>query len=157
MNMSKALECQILVLLEEVVAVRPGLMRNFLYPAGKASYIQTHQGPRNRQLEESEKLAAAHSDEATSVKASRRRAQASQIGSVISNIETLEFQRAVVPDSTNTFGSVTADDLVAKLKEEFNVVIEKSQVDFKGERIKSLGEHDIIVAGHPVKVIVRAA
>lgn len=42
-----------------------GLMRNVLYPAGKANYINMHQGPRNRQKEEQDKLSAAQQDKVT--------------------------------------------------------------------------------------------
>ena len=40
-------------------------MRNVLYPAGKANYIKMHQGPRNRQKEEQDKLSAAQEDKVT--------------------------------------------------------------------------------------------
>ncbi|CDS07059.1 hypothetical protein LRAMOSA09582 [Lichtheimia ramosa] len=141
----------------DIVAVRPGLMRNVLYPAGKASYIKTYQGPRNRQKEEQDKLSAAQQDKASSVKAARRREHATNLSSTLSSVSILDFKRAVVPDSINTFGSVTADDLAGKLKDEFGITVDKNSVEFKDGRIKSLGEHQVVIAGHPVKVVVSAA
>ena len=35
-----------------------GLMRNILYPTGKATYVKAFDGPRNRQLEQQKKASA---------------------------------------------------------------------------------------------------
>ncbi|CAO3592622.1 unnamed protein product [Absidia cylindrospora] len=134
---------------DEVVLVRPGLMRNILYPSGKATYVASYNGPRNRILEAKENnqnhvedanvLAKAHSKQ--------RQQQANQLVGGLENVKLLEFKRAVVPNSELTFGSVTADDLVLKLKEEYDLVLEKQAIEFKskGGRIKSLGEHIVQV------------
>lgn len=69
----------------------------------------------------------------------------------LEGVRELQFNRAVVPNSNHTFGSVTADDLVSKLKEEFGLDVEKSTIEFKSEggRIKSLGKHQVLVQiGH---------
>lgn len=69
----------------------------------------------------------------------------------LEGVRELQFNRAVVPNSNHTFGSVTADDLVSKLKEEFGLDVEKSTIEFKSEggRIKSLGTHQVLVQiGH---------
>lgn len=79
------------------------------------------------------------------------------MSSTLSSVSILDFKRAVVPDSINTFGSVTADDLAGKLKDEFGITVDKHSVEFKDGRIKSLGEHQVVIAGHPVKVVVSAA
>lgn len=69
----------------------------------------------------------------------------------LEGVRELQFNRAVVPNSDNTFGSVTAEDLISKLKEEFGLDVDKSAIEFKSEggRIKSLGNHQILVQiGH---------
>jgi ribosomal protein L9 len=65
----------------------------------------------------------------------------------LEGVRQLVFNRAVVPNSEHTFGSVTAEDLISKLKEEFGLEVEKSTIDFKSEggRIKSLGKHQVFV------------
>ena len=52
-----------------------------------------------------------------------------------------------MPNSDNTFGSVTAEDLTNKLKEEHGLDIDKAAIQFKSEdgRIKSLGKHQILI------------
>ncbi|KAI9489418.1 hypothetical protein BDB00DRAFT_843336 [Zychaea mexicana] len=150
---------------DEIVSVRPGLMRNTLFPSGKASYVKAFEGPRNRQLEQQQKASAEQlkADQVTGAaqEASKRQAQASQVESILSGVTALEFKRAVIPETTNTFGSVTADDLASKLKEDYGLNVDKQLIQFKTERIKSLGEHEVVVqvAGSPVtlKVVVDAA
>lgn len=65
----------------------------------------------------------------------------------LEGVRELKFNRAVVPNSDHTFGSVTVEDLVSKLKEEFGLDVEKSTIEFKSEggRIKSLGNHQVLV------------
>ncbi|KAI8334258.1 hypothetical protein BC941DRAFT_432494 [Chlamydoabsidia padenii] len=146
---------------DEVVSVRPGLMRNILYPAGKASYVSTYNGPRNRQLEQAQQQQQTNQNH---VEASviRRQQQTEQLVGGLENVKLLEFKRAVVPNSDSTFGSVTADDLVLKLKQDYGLVVEKDAVEFKsdGGRIKSLGEHLVQVQigdnVTPITVIVKS-
>ncbi|KAI8146746.1 hypothetical protein BJV82DRAFT_599658 [Fennellomyces sp. T-0311] len=150
---------------DEIVSVRPGLMRNILFPTGKATYVNVHQGPRNRQLEEQQRLSAEQlkADQVSDAvsEANKRKARVNQVESILSGVSALEFKRAVVPDTTSTFGSVTADDLASKLKDEYGLNVDKQLIQFKTERIKSLGEHEVViqVAGSPVtlKVVVAAA
>jgi ribosomal protein L9 len=65
----------------------------------------------------------------------------------LEEVRELKFNRAIVPNSEHTFGSVTAEDLVNKLKEDFGLDVEKSTIEFKSEggRIKSLGRHQVSV------------
>ncbi|KAI9013846.1 hypothetical protein CLU79DRAFT_768221 [Phycomyces nitens] len=148
---------------DEVVSVRPGLMRNILYPAKKASYVPTFNGPRNRQLElELEKAAVTETGADKTVNQERRRESASKLAGSLSSVGTLVFKRAVVPSSTNTFGSVTADDVISKLKD-IGLLVERQTIVFQSEggRIKSLGEHLVTIeAGNQsttLKVLVEAA
>ncbi|KAG2222091.1 hypothetical protein INT45_007977 [Circinella minor] len=150
---------------DEIVSVRPGLMRNILYPTGKATYVKAFDGPRNRQLEQQKKASAEQlkADQVSGAftEATKRQAQANQVESILSGVSALEFKRAIIPETTNTFGSVTADDLAIKLKDDYGLNVDKQLIQFKTERIKSLGEHEVEVqvAGKPVtiKVVVAAA
>lgn len=86
---------------------------------------------------------------------------ASQLRRELGEVQVLEFKRAVIPETTNTFGSVTAEDLTSKLKEEYGLTIDKQLIEFKteGGRIKSLGDHDVLVqivgSSTPVPLKVR--
>lgn len=77
----------------------------------------------------------------------QRQQQADRLLGGLESVKVLEFKRAVVPNSESTFGSVTADDLVLKLKDDHGLMVEKHSVEFKSEggRIKSLGEHTVQV------------
>ncbi|KAI9252329.1 hypothetical protein BDA99DRAFT_520735 [Phascolomyces articulosus] len=150
---------------DEIVTVRPGLMRNILFPTGKASYVKSYDGPRNREFEEQQKASAEQlkADQASGAvfEANKRQEQVNQVESILSGVSALQFKRAVVPETNNTFGSVTADDLASKLKEDYGLNVDKQLIQFKTERIKSLGEHEVNVevGGKTVtiKVVVDAA
>lgn len=81
----------------------------------------------------------------------------------LEGVRQLNFNRAVVPNSDHTFGSVTAEDLVSKLKEEYGLDVDKTTIEFKsdGGRIKSLGQHKVTVQiGHEateINVLVNPA
>lgn len=78
-------------------------------------------------------------------------------------MQSLTFKRAVVPESTATFGSVTVDDLVNALKEQHGLSVDKSWIDFGEGRIKALGEHIVHVRAAEnqspvaIKVLVEAS
>ncbi|KAI8391159.1 uncharacterized protein BYT42DRAFT_555833 [Radiomyces spectabilis] len=148
---------------DEVVTVRPGLMRNVLYPSGKATYIEKNLGSRNRQLADQQELEAEEQELHLSMKAEKRRERTNELLNVLEDVKVVEFERALVPNSSNTFGSVTADDLVNKLKEEFALDVDKQTIEFQSEggRIKSVGEHLVTIQlgqqSATIKVIVKAA
>lgn len=54
----------------------------------------------------------------------------------------LEFVRAVIPDTTATFGSVTSEDIAEKLGE-YEVILDKRLV--LSEKIKTLGQHQVSI------------
>ncbi|KAG2207519.1 hypothetical protein INT47_004269 [Mucor saturninus] len=128
----------------EVVAVRPGLMRNILYPAGKATYIDKKaviEGDEEDKSMEEASSAAQLLKEAVDMEKKK------VLMGHLEGVRELLFNRAVVPNSDHTFGSVTAEDLISKLKEEFGLDVDKSTIEFKSEggRIKSLGQHKVSV------------
>ncbi|KAI8647315.1 hypothetical protein BD408DRAFT_408976 [Parasitella parasitica] len=132
---------------DEIVSVRPGLMRNILYPSGKATYIAKEQ-----QDQADDEDAAAVADEQTQSAANLEHLaqvelKKKELLGHLEGVPQLEFNRAVVPNSDHTFGSVTADDLTSKLKEEYGLDVDKSTIVVKSEggRIKSLGKHQVFV------------
>ncbi|KAI9348887.1 hypothetical protein BD770DRAFT_327111 [Pilaira anomala] len=127
----------------EVVAVRPGLMRNILYPTGKATYIDK----REPVVEEGLSASNQKSDAEKLMIQQANMEKKKELLGHLEGVRELQFNRAVVPNTDNTFGSVTAEDLIHKLKEEFGLDVDKSAIEFKSEggRIKSLGNHQILV------------
>lgn len=63
----------------------------------------------------------------------------------------LEFVRAVIPDTTATFGSVTSEDIVEKLGE-YEVILDKRLV--LSEKIKTLGQHQVSIKCGESQVII---
>ncbi|CAO0797208.1 unnamed protein product [Mucor circinelloides] len=129
---------------DEVVTVRPGLMRNILYPSGKASYIVKQQQDEvvdNSVVDQLEKNAA-NVEHLAQLDLKKK-----ELLGHLEGVRQLEFNRAAVPNSDHTFGSVTAEDLISKLKEEFGLDVDKSTIEVKSEggRIKSLGKHQVFV------------
>ncbi|KAI8990843.1 hypothetical protein BDF20DRAFT_841160 [Mycotypha africana] len=150
----------------EIVTIRPGMMRNLLYPNGKASYIVKGDTSSNVSLE-NESVTKAEAEEDMNAKLRRMMKASAEVEEITNKLNTIQevvFTRAVVPNSVHTFGSVTAEDLVSKLKEQFGLTIDRSSIDFKSEggRIKSLGKHKVsvqVTGGQmiDISVIVNAA
>ncbi|KAI8382393.1 hypothetical protein BD560DRAFT_386457 [Blakeslea trispora] len=131
----------------EIVSVRPGLMRNILYPTKKASYIDKKEANASQNNISEELKQSAMENERLQVSARELAQKNKQLLNDLEGIQVLQFSRAVVPNSDNTFGSVTAEDLTNKLKEEHGLDIDKATIQFKSEdgRIKSLGKHQILI------------
>ncbi|KAI9487444.1 MAG: hypothetical protein EXX96DRAFT_615227 [Benjaminiella poitrasii] len=132
---------------DEVVSVRPGLMRNVLYPAGKATYIDKSQEVLKDAVKVEEKQQNEIQQERLKMFTEEAALKKDQLLDNLEQIRELEFNRAVVPNSDHTFGSVTAEDLINKIKEKFGLNVDKSTIEFKSEggRIKSLGKHQVLV------------
>ncbi|KAI8086881.1 uncharacterized protein B0P05DRAFT_532759 [Gilbertella persicaria] len=131
----------------EIIAVRPGLMRNILYPSGKASYVDKKQANNSENgILEATKEASLDAQRLQEL-AQESEQKKKQLLGHLEGVRELSFNRAVVPNSDHTFGSVTADDLISKLREEYGLEVDKSTIEFKSEggRIKSLGKHQISV------------
>ncbi len=132
----------------EVVNVKPGYARNFLLPEKKAVLA-----------DEANLSALEHHRRVASARQAKLRAEAVAKAGVLSGAQlTIE---AEVGEEGKLFGSVTASDIVAKLKEQGHI-IEKTQVQLK-EHIKQVGTYTVdikiysdIVSPVTVNVVERA-
>ncbi|KAI8576248.1 hypothetical protein K450DRAFT_257823 [Umbelopsis ramanniana AG] len=126
---------------DEVVTVRPGLMRNVLLPSKQASYINKFNGPRDRNAVLAEPVVQKMVDPSIGIK--RQDTAARKLFAELAALPgPLEFVRAVIPDTTATFGSVTSEDIAEKLSE-YEVTLDKRLV--LSEKIKSLGQHQVSI------------
>lgn len=118
----------------EEVSVKRGYFRNFLEPRGYAltaternvKFVQS----RRRKLEA---MVAAETDSATKIKDRLEGAK-------------LVFQLRA-GEKGQLFGSVTAHDVVARIKEEFNIEVERRKVE--APHIKTLGDHAVRIRVYP--------
>ncbi|KAG0225534.1 hypothetical protein BGW41_004673 [Actinomortierella wolfii] len=107
----------------DVVSVKPGRMRNQLYPMRLADYI--------------DKNAAEQS-----AKKERHIVELQQLKNKLEKLGPLVFVRAVnevVPGSKTIFGSVAAEDVVKELKDKHGIHLHQ-KVSVQGTKIKSTGE-----------------
>ncbi|KAH8548078.1 hypothetical protein BGW37DRAFT_508140 [Umbelopsis sp. PMI_123] len=126
---------------DEIVTVRPGLMRNVLLPSKKASYINKFNGPRDRNTVVVEPVVQKIVDPSIGFK--RQDTAARKLFADLSALPgPLEFIRAAIPDTTTTFGSVTNDDIVEKLSD-YDITLDKRLV--LNEKIKLLGQHQVSI------------
>ncbi|CAO3693814.1 unnamed protein product [Rhizopus microsporus] len=126
----------------QVVSVRPGLMRNFLFPAKKATYISKDYNPE----QEEEVIDSAQLEQEREEALKKKEMATKKDEELLHNLKgvyEIKFSRAVIPGSENTFGSVTVEDIVHKLKAEYDITVDKSNIHVKteGGRIKALGSH----------------
>lgn len=149
-------------------------MRNILFPTKKASYISKDYQPEPEQeLNDMDEILKQTNERLMVKKKKTRKPLLSihawepnrltqekeavalkkdqELLTNLKNVYEIKFSRAVIPGSENTFGSVTAEDIINKLKEEYNVTVERATIQVKSEsgRIKSLGSHPVSVQiGH---------
>ncbi|KAI7906719.1 uncharacterized protein BX663DRAFT_448461 [Cokeromyces recurvatus] len=145
---------------DEIVSVRPGLMRNILYPAGKAEYINKDQLlTKDDMNEDQDKMT--EQQEKLKLQLNKLNMKKNELLDNLEQIQELEFNRAVVPNSHHTFGSVTAEDLVQKIKENFGLDIDKSAIEFSSQeeggvgRIKYLGQHKVFIQVNSKRVEIK--
>ena len=119
----------------DIVKVKAGYGRNYLLPQGLA-YPAT-EGNKRRVAQEAkrrgEMLAA-------------RKGVAEELAAKLTERE-LTFQ-ANVGDADRLFGSITAQDIAAKVREELDVDLDKRVVELE-EPIKAIGVYRIPVRLHP--------
>ena len=119
----------------DVVKVRRGFARNFLLPQGKA-YEVTKSSMRKLDMLKA-KRAEREANELNEAEEIARRIGKSKI---IFTLETGESGKA--------FGSVTANDIATRLKNEVGADIERHRIVLESP-IKSTGEHEISIKLHP--------
>lgn len=119
----------------DVVKVRRGFARNFLLPQGKA-YEVTKSSMRKLDMLKT-KRAEREAKELNEAEEIARRIGKSKM---IFTLETGETGKA--------FGSVTANDIATRLKNEVGADIERHRIVLE-HPIKSTGEHEISIKLHP--------
>ncbi|RKP24944.1 hypothetical protein SYNPS1DRAFT_29312 [Syncephalis pseudoplumigaleata] len=149
----------------DVVEVKPGFMRNELYPKGVAEYVIVYTGPRNRQAEAEQVAEQAREKAIKSGQLDpsihrdlyiRLRAKADRIES----LSAIEFVRPRIrPNDSAIFGSVSADDILNQLRSEYQVELDPNSIEI--ERIKALGQYTCQIqiphlGKFPLKVKVKA-
>lgn len=127
----------------EIVSVRSGYARNFLYPRGLA----VPANPRNRK-----KLA--HDQAVIEIKKQRERGTFERLADSISKIR-LEVE-ARAGRGGKLFGSVTSID-VHRLLAEAGVEIDRRRIELR-DPIKQIGDFEVSVqVGHEIKCLVKLA
>lgn len=123
----------------DVVNVRPGYARNYLFPKGKATVASAESKAR---LEAQRKeLEAAESERLNEAK---RRA------ALLENLSFEIGRKVAEPEEGKLFGSVTAADIADAVNETNpEVELEKSEINLGEGPLKNVGEFDISVFLHP--------
>ncbi len=118
----------------EVVRVKPGHARNYLFPRGLA--LEATPGNRKFFEQQRKKIDARHA---------REREVAVELAGQIANVR-LEIPKRV-SESETLYGSVTATE-VAHLLEKKGIVVDRRRIDLEGG-IKTLGDHPVRIELHP--------
>jgi large subunit ribosomal protein L9 len=117
----------------EVVEVKPGFARNYLFPQGLA--LEATAGNLKRFAQERKKIDARHATE---------RQAAAEIAGRIAGLRIALRKRAM--ESGALYGSVTATEVVDALKSK-GVEIDRRQVDLAGG-VKTVGDHLVRIDLH---------
>lgn len=129
----------------EVVEVKKGYARNFLFPQGLALEAT------NKNLKQLDfKLKAVEKQSEEELE------QARELGNQVKAAEVVVKLKA--GEGGKTFGSISTKEIAEVLKSEFNIEIDKKKLQLE-EPIKSLGTHIVNVKLHPevnveLKVVV---
>jgi len=124
----------------DMVRVKGGYARNFLFPKGLA--VPATKGT----LKEQESL-----HEAKREKEDRFLVEAQKDAATIDG-KTLAFQAKA--GQGRIFGSITPEDIAAKIQKMYKVTVDKRKV-LLDENLKELGQHEVFIQLHPkVKVKV---
>ena len=123
----------------DVVKVRPGYARNYLFPKGKATVATAENKAR---LE-------AHRQELEAAEAERL-SEAQRRAALIESHSFRIARKVAEPEEGRLFGSVTAVDIADAVNEAFpEVELEKSEINLGEGPLKNLGEFDISLFLHP--------
>ncbi|HSI84883.1 MAG: 50S ribosomal protein L9 [Candidatus Methylacidiphilales bacterium] len=116
----------------DVVTVKPGYARNYLIPRNLAAVATATS---RKQVEDLKRKRASREAEELN--------KATELGTKLSKVK-LSFTLAAGEGSDKVFGSVTANDIAEKLKEQ-GFEIDKKKVDLpKG--LKETGEHEVAIS-----------
>jgi len=123
----------------DVVKVRPGYARNFLFPKGKAT-VATADNKSRLEAQRKELEAA----EAERLNEAKRRA------AMLENQSVRIGRKVAEPEEGKLFGSVTAADIADAVNEAVEGVdLEKAEINLGEGPLKNVGEFDISVYLHP--------
>lgn len=123
----------------DVVKVRPGYARNFLFPKGKATVATAENKAR---LEAHRKELEAAENE--------RLNEAKRRAALLENQSFQVGRKVAEPEEGKLFGSVTAADIADAVNEMIEgVELEKSEINLGEGPLKTVGEFDISVFLHP--------
>ncbi|KAG0261976.1 hypothetical protein DFQ27_002692 [Actinomortierella ambigua] len=130
----------------DVVSVKPGRMRNQLYPMRLASYIDKNaRAAISASIETQDaasRLKSINEAAQQSAKKERHIVELQQLKNKLERLDPLVFVRAVnevAPGSTTIFGSVAAEDVVKELKDKHGINLHQ-KLTVQGTKIKSTGE-----------------
>ena len=118
----------------EVVDVKPGYARNFLFPQGLA--LEATTGNQKVFEQKRKKIDARHTQE---------REAAAELAGHIDGLQLRVAKR--VGESETLYGSVTATE-IAHLLGEKGIKIDRRHIDLEGG-IKTLGDHSVRIELHP--------
>lgn len=118
----------------EIVDVRPGYARNYLFPTGVA--LEATKGNIAFFEQQREKIDVAHAQALE---------EAQELAAKINEIRITVSKR--VGESGTLYGSVTTMDIVKALARR-DVEVEKRQIDLGAPSLKTLGEHTVRIDLH---------
>ena len=118
----------------DVVNVKPGYARNYLFPRGLAAPAT----PSNLKALEAKIRAQAK-------RAAERKAEAERLKEML---EPLTLKIKVKAGETKIYGSVTARDIARELKEQHGITIDPKRLQL-ARPIKELGAYEIVYKPHP--------
>jgi len=127
----------------DLVKVRPGYARNYLFPNGLAAPVSAAS---KRQLEALKKRRA----EREAAETAEAEEKANRLGRVVLNFELKQAEEG----ATKLFGSITTGEISAALAEK-GFEVEKRDIDLS-KALNQVGEHEVVVhLGYSVKSTVR--
>jgi len=118
----------------EVVNVKPGYARNYLFPRGLAAPAT----PSNLKALEAKIRAQAK-------RAAERKAEAERLKEML---EPITLKIKVKAGETKIYGSVTARDIARELEEQHGITIDPKRLQL-ARPIKELGAYEVVYKPHP--------
>ena len=127
----------------DLVKVRPGYARNFLFPNGLAAPVNAAS---KRQLEALKKRRA----EREAAETAEAEEKAARLARVVLNFELKQAEEG----ASKLFGTITTGEIASALAEK-GYVVEKRDIDLS-KALNQIGEHEVVVhLGYSVKSVVK--